>query len=306
MVFRKFFRKLKIFLEMIKFEHTIFALPFAYVGAILVQKEIPSGHDLFWITLAMVGARTAAMSLNRIIDLPIDSLNPRTAGRALPRGLLSVKEVWICVILSFALLLISAARLSPLALALSPGAVAVLSFYSYTKRFSWTCHLFLGLALSLAPVGAWIAIANRIDPAPLLLGAGVVFWVAGFDIIYACADYDFDRRYGIYSIPACFGIKTALAIAAAFHLTAAVLFVSVAFFLKLGLFYFVGILVVMFLLFKQHTLVSPNDLSRAGVAFFNLNGALSITVFIFTLLDVLFPVNVSLLASSLVSFAIFR
>ncbi|MEW5898049.1 MAG: UbiA-like polyprenyltransferase, partial [Bacillota bacterium] len=219
---------------------------------------------------------------------------------------LSVKEVWVYVVLSFATLLFSAARLSPLALALSPGAVAVLSFYSYTKRFSWTCHLFLGLALSLAPVGAWVAIANRVDLAPLLLGAGVIFWVAGFDIIYACDDYDFDRRYGIYSIPARFGIKKALTVAAVFHLAAAVFFLAVAFFLHLGFFYYIGIAVAMMLLFKQHKLVSPNDLSRAGVAFFNLNGALSVAVFIFTLLDVLFPLNVTSLASNLVSFAIFR
>lgn len=299
-------KKFKIFLEMIKFEHTVFALPFAYVGALLVQKKIPSGHDLLWITTAMVGARTAAMSLNRIIDLPIDTLNPRTASRALPRGLLSVKEVWFYIFLSFALLLFSASRLSPLALWLSPGAVLVLAGYSYTKRFSWACHLFLGLALSLAPVGAWIAIANRLDLAPILLGAGVIFWVAGFDIIYACEDYDFDRRYGIYSIPAQFGLRRALVIAAGFHVLAAALFTSVAFLLKLGLFYYIGIFIAMVLLVKQHRLISPSDLSRAGVAFFNLNGALSVTVFLFTLLDILFPVNVYSLASNLVAFALGR
>jgi 4-hydroxybenzoate polyprenyltransferase len=299
-------KKFKIFLEMIKFEHTVFALPFAYVGALLVQKKIPSGHDLLWITTAMVGARTAAMSLNRVIDLPIDTLNPRTASRALPRGLLSVKEVWLYIFLSFTLLLFSASRLSPLALWLSPGAVLVLAGYSYTKRFSWACHLFLGLALSLAPVGAWIAIANRLDLPPLFLGAGVIFWVAGFDIIYACEDYDFDRRYGIYSIPAQFGLRRALVIAAVFHVLAAALFTSVAFLLKLGLFYYVGIFIAMVLLVKQHRLISPSDLSRAGVAFFNLNGALSVTVFLFTLLDILFPVNVYSLASNLVAFALGR
>jgi 4-hydroxybenzoate polyprenyltransferase len=304
MVFRKTSKKLKIFLEMIKFEHTLFALPFAYVGAILVQKGVPSAHDLIWITLAMVGARTAAMSLNRLIDLSIDSLNPRTAKRALPSGLLSVKGVWIWVILSFVLLLFSAAQLSHLALVLSPGAIVVLSFYPYTKRFSWTCHLFLGFGLSLAPVGAWIAIADRVDLAPFMLGMGVVFWVAGFDIIYAVEDYDFDRRYGIYSIPACFGLKKALAIATAFHILAIIFFIFVAFILNLGLLYFLGIFIAMILLFKQHQLVSPDDLSRAGVAFFNLNGALSMTVFVFTLLDVLFPINVSSLAINLVSFVL--
>ncbi|MGB9805070.1 UbiA-like polyprenyltransferase, partial [Desulfofundulus sp.] len=209
--------KTRIVLEMIKFEHTIFALPFAYAGAVLVQKQIPSFHDLLWITLAMVGARTAAMSLNRLIDRHIDALNPRTANRALPRGLVSLKEVWLLIILSFALLFLSAYQLSPLAFKLFPVAVAVLSFYSFTKRFSWTCHLFLGLALGLAPVGAWIAIANRFALAPVIIGIGVLFWVAGFDIIYACDDYDFDLKYGIHSIPARFGLKRALLISAIFH-----------------------------------------------------------------------------------------
>ncbi|MCS5696351.1 UbiA-like polyprenyltransferase [Desulfofundulus thermocisternus] len=281
--------KTRVILEMIKFEHTIFALPFAYVGALLVQKQIPDLHNLLWITLAMVGARTAAMSLNRLIDRHIDALNPRTANRALPRGLVRIKEVWLLVILSFALLLFSAYQLSPLAFKLSPVAVAVLSFYSYTKRFSWTCHLFLGLALGLAPVGAWIAIANRFDLAPILLGLGVLFWVAGFDIIYACDDYDFDRKYGIYSIPARFGLERALLISAFFHIIAPLFFVAVFFVLHLGLFYLIGVLIAVVLLFKQHKLISPHDLSRAGVAFFNLNGTLSMVMFIFTLIDVLFP-----------------
>lgn len=283
--------KTRVILEMIKFEHTIFALPFAYVGALLVQKQIPDLHNLLWITLAMVGARTAAMSLNRLIDRHIDALNPRTANRALPRGLVRIKEVWLLVILSFALLLFSAYQLSPLAFKLSPVAVAVLSFYSYTKRFSWTCHLFLGLALGLAPVGAWIAIANRFDLAPILLGLGVLFWVAGFDIIYACDDYDFDRKYGIYSIPARFGLERALLISAFFHIIAPLFFVAVFFVLHLGLFYLIGVLIAVVLLFKQHKLISPHDLSRAGVAFFNLNGTLSMVMFIFTLIDVLFPLH---------------
>ncbi|MBE3585764.1 MAG: UbiA family prenyltransferase [Thermoanaerobacter sp.] len=283
--------KTSVILEMIKFEHTIFALPFAYVGALLVQKQIPDLHNLLWITLAMVGARTAAMSLNRLIDRHIDALNPRTANRALPRGLVRIKEVWLLVILSFALLLFSAYQLSPLAFKLSPVAVAVLSFYSYTKRFSWTCHLFLGLALGLAPVGAWIAIANRFDLAPILLGLGVLFWVAGFDIIYACDDYDFDRKYGIYSIPARFGLERALLISAFFHIIAPLFFVAVFFVLHLGLFYLIGVLIAVVLLFKQHKLISPHDLSRAGVAFFNLNGTLSMVMFIFTLIDVLFPLH---------------
>lgn len=283
--------KTKIFLEMIKFEHTLFALPFAYIGAVLVEKEIPSAHNLIWITLAMVGARTAAMSLNRLIDRHIDALNPRTANRALPRGLLAVREVWVFVVLSFTLLLLSAHQLSPLAFWLFPIAVAVLSFYSFTKRFSWTCHLFLGLALGLAPLGAWIAIANRFNLAPILIGLGVLFWVAGFDIIYACDDYNFDRQHGICSIPARFGLKRALSISAFFHILAPIVFIAVAFVVKLGVFYLVGVLIAVTLLFKQHTLVSPRDLSRSGVAFFNLNGMLSMVMLVFTLLDVLFPLH---------------
>ncbi|MCL6610937.1 MAG: putative 4-hydroxybenzoate polyprenyltransferase [Peptococcaceae bacterium] len=281
------FRKIRIFLEMIRVEHTLFALPFAYTGAVLVERKIPSGHDLLWITLAMVGARSAAMSLNRIIDLRIDAKNPRTANRALPRGLLSVAEVWVYVVLSFALLFVSAYNLSPLALELFPVAVAVLVFYPYTKRFTWACHLVLGLALGLAPLGAWIAIAGRFDPAPLVMAAGVMFWVAGFDIIYACDDYDFDRAEGIYSIPARYGIKTGLRVSAAFHVFALALFISVALMLRLGVLYYAGMTLAAALLFYQHRLVKPDDLSRSGTAFFNLNAALSVAAFIFTLLDVL-------------------
>lgn len=284
--------KTKIFMEMIRFEHTIFALPFAYIGALLVEKQIPAGSDLFWITLAMIGARTAAMSLNRIIDRHIDARNPRTANRALPKGLLSTKEVWIYTILSFALLLVSAYQLSPLAFKLFPIAVAALSFYSYTKRFTWSCHLWLGLTLGLAPLGAWIAITNSFHIAPVLLGAGVLFWVAGFDIIYACDDFTFDKEYGIYSIPARFGIANSLRISAFFHMLAPLFFLAVGMVMQLGLFYLIGLLIAVSLLFYQHRLVSPDDLSRAGVAFFNLNGLLSIIMFCFTMLDILIPINI--------------
>ncbi len=285
------FSKIKLFMEMIKFEHTLFALPFAYLGALLVDKRIPSGHDLIWITLAMVGARTAAMSLNRIIDRRIDARNPRTAGRALPRGLLSVQEVWVYAILSFVLLFYSSSQLSPLAFKLFPVAVAVLSFYSFTKRFTWTCHLFLGLALGLAPLGAWIAISGSFELAPVLLGAGVLFWVAGFDIIYACDDYHFDRKEGIYSIPARFGIKRALVISSTFHVVAPLLFLAVALILNLGVFFILGLTMAVALLLYQHTLVKPDDLSRAGVAFFNLNGTLSVLMFAFAVLDIFIPLK---------------
>ena len=285
------FRKLTIFLEMIKFEHTVFALPFAYVGALLTEKRVPAIDDLLWITLAMVGARTAAMSLNRIIDRQIDARNPRTAGRALPKGLLGVTEVWFYVFISFVLLLYSSYHLSPLAFRLFPVAVLVLLTYSYTKRFSWACHLFLGAALGLAPLGSWIAIAGRFDLAPVLLALGVLFWVAGFDIIYACDDYEFDRREGLYSIPARFGIKKALTISTAFHILAPLLFLAAGLILELGTLYLAGVAVASGILFYQHSLVRPDDLSRAGVAFFNLNGMLSVIMFAFTFLDVLYPLH---------------
>jgi len=284
--------KTKIFLEMIRFEHTVFALPFAYMGALLVDKRVPGSSDLFWITAAMVGARTAAMSLNRIIDRHIDALNPRTANRALPRRLLTVQQVWVWVFLSFSLLLLSAYQLSSLAFRLSPLAVAVLSFYSFTKRFTWTCHLFLGLALGLAPLGAWIAIADSFHIAPALLGAGVIFWVAGFDIIYACDDFAFDRKHGLHSIPARFGIAKALSISSFFHVLAPLFFLATGIIMHLGIFYLIGLTIAVMLLFYQHRLVSPDDLSRSGVAFFNLNGALSVVLFCFTLLDIIFPISV--------------
>jgi len=286
------FRKLKIFLEMIKFEHTVFALPFAYSGALLTEKKIPALHDLFWITMAMVGARTAAMSLNRIIDRELDARNPRTAERALPKGLLKTGEVWVYIFISFLLLFYSSYQLSPLAFRLLPLAVLALLTYSYTKRFTWACHLVLGCVLGMAPLGSWIAITGEFHPAPVLLGAGVLFWVAGFDIIYACADYDFDIKEGIYSIPARFGIRRALYISAAFHAISPLFFLAAGLLLEMGALYLAGVVISVFILFYQHTLVKPDDLSRAGVAFFNLNGTLSVVMFAFTFLDIVYPLQV--------------
>lgn len=286
------FKKLKVFLEMIKFEHTLFALPFAGMGALLAEKRIPGGHDLLWITVAMVGARTAAMSLNRLIDRRLDARNPRTAGRALPKGLLGAREVWLYVLLSLLLLLYAAYQLTPLAFYLSPLAVVALFGYSYTKRFTWTCHLVLGAVLAIAPVGSWIAITGQFHLAPLLLGAGVLFWVAGFDLIYACDDYEFDLKEGLYSIPARFGIKRALYISAVFHVIAPLFFLLAGLVLNLGALYFAGVAVSVGILFYQHTLVRPDDLSRAGIAFFNLNGTLSVVMFVFTLCDIFFPLHI--------------
>ncbi|MDO7785943.1 UbiA-like polyprenyltransferase [Desulforamulus aquiferis] len=283
------FHKFRVFLEMIKVEHTLFALPFAYIAALLTEQKIPSLHNILWITLAMVGARTAAMSINRLVDRHIDAKNPRTAGRALPKGMLGVNEVWLYTMLSFGLLAVSAYNLSTLALQLFPVAVFFLSFYSFTKRFTWTCHFWCGLALGLAPLGAWVAITGSFHPAPIILGIGVLLWVAGFDIIYACDDFDFDRREGIFSIPAKFGIKSALRLSTILHILAPICFLSVGLILNLGLFYFIGVVIATGLLAYQHMLVVPEDLSRAGLAFFNLNGTLSVTMFAFTIFDILFP-----------------
>lgn len=286
------YKKLVVFLEMIKFEHTLFALPFAFIGALLAQRVIPTGHNILWLTLAMVGARTAAMSLNRVVDRHIDARNPRTAKRALPQGLLKVSEVWLYTLLSFGLLALAAYNLQPLAFKLFPVAVLALSFYSFTKRFTWSCHLFLGLALGLAPLGAWVGIVGKFALAPVLLCLGVMFWVAGFDVIYACDDYDFDCRAGIYSIPARFGIPRALKISKVMHLLAPLFFLATGVVLHLGLFYLAGVILAVALLTYEHSLIKPDDLSRAGVAFFNLNGMLSTGMFLFTLLDVIIPVKV--------------
>ncbi|MCF8011937.1 MAG: putative 4-hydroxybenzoate polyprenyltransferase [Clostridiales bacterium] len=282
----KALNKIKTFLNMIRFEHTLFALPFAYAGALLVEKKIPSAHDVLWITAAMAGARTAAMALNRLIDRHIDALNPRTSGRALPRGMLSVVEVWVYVMLSFVVLFYAAMQLSPLAVKLFPVAVLVLWGYSYSKRFTWLCHVWLGAALGLAPLGSWIAISNQFNWEPLVLSAGVLFWVAGFDIIYACMDYEFDIVRGIHSIPARFGVKNALHTAAAFHLLAAALFFAAGVVLNLGIIYFAGVALALIILLYEHILVSPRNLDRVNVAFFNMNAILSVSLFVFTLLDI--------------------
>lgn len=279
--------KIRIFLEMIKFEHTVFALPFAYIGALLVEHRIPAVLDIFWITVAMVSARTAAMSLNRIIDRHIDAQNPRTAGRALPKGLLTVTDVWIHAVISISVLLLAALQLSVLAVKLFPLVLLILVGYSYTKRFTWACHLWLGVALGFTPVAAWIAISDAITVAPVLLGLGVMFWVAGFDIIYACMDYDFDRASGIRSIPARLGIPAALKVAAAFHILAPAFLAAAGIALGLGTLYFIGVGLAVLILGYEHAIVKPHDLSRANVAFFQVNAVLGMVVFGFTLAEVL-------------------
>lgn len=282
-------KKFKIFLEMIKFEHTVFALPFAYMGAVLGSVvffgSLPSWGEIGWITLAMVGARSAAMGLNRIIDRTIDKKNPRTSGRAIPAGLLSFKEVMVFVVGSFGLLFLATSHLSPLAVKLLPVAVFMLVAYSYTKRITWLCHLFLGLTIALAPAGGWLAVTGQGSWTSLVFYLSIALWTTGFDIIYACQDVDFDRKEGLKSIPARFGVGASLWIAKVCHVLTAVGLMSLFFLTDLSWWYFAGILISYGILFYEHAIVNENDLSRANTAFFTMNGALSCVVFAFTLVD---------------------
>ncbi|MFF2482158.1 UbiA-like polyprenyltransferase [Paenibacillus sp. NPDC058071] len=282
-------RKLKIILEMIKFEHTIFALPFAFLGAILgaitMEQRMPSWAEMGWITLAMFGARSAAMSLNRLIDKAIDLRNPRTEKRALPAGLLKSAEVILFVIVSFALLFIATANLAPIAMKLLPIAVVMLVIYSYTKRFTWLCHVVLGLTIGLSPLGAWVAITGSFSPAAWLLFGTVALWLAGFDTVYATQDFEYDRKAGLHSIPARFGIAKALWIARSFHIVTAFGFLALFWMTDLSWAYLVGTILSIAILFYQHWLVKPNDLSRVQIAFFGMNGTLSVVLFLFAIFD---------------------
>lgn len=280
-------KKTRIILEMIKFEHTIFALPFAFMSAILAARGLPLWRDIFWITVAMVGARSAAMGFNRWADHKFDAANPRTKERALPLGLVTPKQVLVFTAVSSTLLMFAAFMLNPLSFYLSPVALAIVFFYSYTKRFTFLSHAFLGLALSLAPIGAWIAITGELDAPALVLGAAVLFWLVGFDILYSLQDVDFDKEAGLHSIPRRFGVRYSLWISRVSHAVTITALFSLPFLLPLGFFYFVGIFAALGLILYEHSLVKAGDLSMLNVAFFNMNGYISVTVFVFTLLDAL-------------------
>jgi 4-hydroxybenzoate polyprenyltransferase len=280
-------KKIKIFLEMIKFPHTVFALPFAFTGAVLAADGLPTGYQAFWILVAMVGARTGAMGLNRLIDAEIDARNPRTSRRAIPAGLLSKGTVSLFVVLSLALLVYAAYRLNDLCLYLSPLAVVLLVSYSYCKRFTSMSHLVLGLCLAVAPVGAWIAVKGVVETPALLLGLGVLFWVAGFDVLYALQDLDFDRSAGLHSIPARLGVERSLWIARLFHLVLPAVLLALFFTLNLGSVFLIGLLITAALLVYEHGLLWGGDLTKLDAAFFNVNGYISTALFVFTLVDVL-------------------
>jgi 4-hydroxybenzoate polyprenyltransferase len=280
-------RNLRVTLAMIKWEHSIFALPFAFCGAMLAASGLPSAHQLIWIVIAMLAARSAAMAFNRLADAAIDAANPRTRTRAIPAGDLSPTFVGTFVIVSCAIFILAASQLNRLTLWLSPIALAVLLLYSYTKRFTRLSHLVLGFALGIAPSAAWIAVRGSLDPRILLLTAAVTFWVAGFDILYACQDFEFDRNAELHSIPRHIGIPAALWISRAFHLVMLIFLAALLPAFALGKLALAGVIAVMLLLLYEHSLVKPDDLSKLNAAFFTMNGVISVVFAFFVAADIL-------------------
>jgi 4-hydroxybenzoate polyprenyltransferase len=272
---------LRVTLEMIKWEHSIFALPFALCGAMLAANGIPATRQLIWIIVAMVAARSAAMAFNRLADATIDAANPRTRTRALPAGHLTPAFVTTFVVISSAVFVLAAAQFNRLTLWLSPVALAVLLLYSYTKRFTRWSHLVLGVALGIAPAAAWIAVRGSLDPRILLLTAAVTFWVGGFDVLYACQDFDFDRQAGLHSIPRFVGIPRALWIARSFHAIMLLLLAALVWSFGLGTLAILGVVIVAVLLGYEHSLVSADDLGKLNAAFFTMNGVISVLFFVF-------------------------
>src|SRR5882762_6164042 len=276
-----FLRNIRVTLEMIKIEHTLFALPFAFLGAVLAANGLPNPRQVLWITLAMLGARSTAMAFNRIADRKYDALNPRTSTRAIPAGLLSVGFVWAFTAVSTVLFFISAAMLNRLTLILAPVALASVLLYSFTKRWTLLSHLLLGWCLAIAPTGAWIAVRGALDSAvPILLSILVLFWTAGFDVLYACQDYDFDVKVGLHSIPRRFGIANSLLIARLFHASAFVALLALYWITHLGVFALIGVVVTGILLVYQHRLVRADDLSKLNAAFFTTNAFVSVILFV--------------------------
>ncbi|MGQ9489087.1 MAG: UbiA-like polyprenyltransferase [Armatimonadota bacterium] len=281
----RLFAQVRIILEMIKFEHTVFALPFALLSALLAARGLPEWRTLGWILVAMVGARSAAMAFNRIADLHYDALNPRTASRALPRGLLTVGQVAVFTAVSAAVFMFAAWQLNPLCFALSPVALLWILGYSYTKRFTAFSHLWLGLSLGIAPVGAWLAVRGQFDLVPIVLSLAVMLWTAGFDIIYSLQDVEFDRRVGLRSLPQTLGEARALWLSRLMHVGMVVLLMLVGSLAGLRWAYYAGVAVAGMLVAYEQSLVKPHDLSKVNLAFFTLNGWVSVLLFAFTLVD---------------------
>jgi 4-hydroxybenzoate polyprenyltransferase len=277
----------RLFASLVKVEHTVFALPFAYIGAFLAVGGVPSAHDLLWITVAMVGARSLAMALNRLIDAGIDARNPRTAGRELPRGVLRPWEVLLFSLASLALFLVAVYQLAPIVRWLWPIPVAAFVVYPYLKRWSWVSHFWLGAVDGLAPLGAWAAITNELPWEAWALGGAVAFWVAGFDLFYALFDLEVDRAQGLHSLAARFGVGSAFAGARLCHAATVACLVAAGLGLPVGALYWIGVAAVVGLLLYEHSLVSPRDRRRLDMAFFTMNGVISVTFFAFVLGDVL-------------------
>jgi 4-hydroxybenzoate polyprenyltransferase len=278
-----------LYLRMIKFSHSVFALPFALMAASIAAGGLPTLGQTFWVVVAMVGARSGAMGMNRIIDRRIDAMNPRTKGREVPSGRITAGEVLLFSLISFAVLVLAAYKLNPLCLKLSPVAIGVIVFYSYTKRFTWLSHFVLGVALSAAPIGAWIAIRGAFNVEVLPLALAVALWLPGFDILYALQDVEFDRSHGLYSIPSRFGVRNSLLLSRALHGLSWGLLLVAGLVLHLGPVYWLGVLVAGGLFVYEHSLLRSDDLRKLDMAFFNMNGYISVTVFVFTLIDRLVP-----------------
>ncbi len=277
----------RLFASLVKIEHTVFALPFAYIGAFLAVGDVPSAHDLLWITVAMVGARSLAMALNRLIDAGIDARNPRTARRELPRGALRPSHVVAFALASLAVFLIAVFQLAPIVRWLWPIPVAAFVVYPYLKRVHWISHFWLGAVDGLAPVGAWAAITNELPWQAWMLGAAVAFWVAGFDLFYALFDLEVDRAQGLHSFPARFGVRATFAAARTCHVATLAALVAAGLGLSVGALYWLGVAATAALLLYEHLLISPQDRSRLDMAFFTMNGVISVTFFAFVLADVL-------------------
>jgi 4-hydroxybenzoate polyprenyltransferase len=273
-------KKIAVLLEMIKFKHSVFAMPFALMGAFLAARGLPPLRVFFWVVIAMIGARTAAMTFNRIADRRFDAANPRTKDRAIPAGAVSLKESWLLVAIAAALFLFACWMLNSLCLLLAPFALSLTFFYSLTKRFTWLCHVVLGVALAISPLGGWAAAAGSLSGYPWVLSLGVLFWAAGFDIIYASQDAEFDRQAGLHSMPAALGRSSAFRLAVFFHVLAFALFTLTGYLQELNVVYYFGILLTGAALFYQHLIVNPRDLSRIEMSFFSMNGFIALTLFL--------------------------
>jgi len=290
------FEKLKLYADFVVVKHTLFAVPFAYLGAFLASGGIPGLSILFWVGLAFLGARSAAMALNNLIDRDIDAKNPRTAGRELPAGRIKPREVWGIILVSYFLLFYSAYRLNPLCLILAPVIPVTSIIYPYLKRFTPVSHYVLGLNLGYAPVGGWLAVTGAFnipfgapELAMLLLLFAVTFWVGGFDTIYSLQDLDFDRKNGLHSIPTAFGVKNALNISFASHIMMLGLLVGLMVVLRLGIIFKAGLVIIALLILYEHTLVKADNFNKIPVAFFNVNAAVSLSMLVFTVVDILVP-----------------